>query len=299
VAEPLFTVVVPTFRRPSQIAGCLAALGRLEPPTGGFETVVVADEEGDGSLPELEPVTGRVPVRLVRQRHSGPGAARNTGARQARGRFLAFTDDDCVPSPDWLAKLEAAFAGSGAPVVGGRTVNGLPDNLFSEASQLVHDHVYRYYNGNPMAARFFASNNLAIQTQAFVRIGGFDPAFGLAGGEDRDLCDRFLHAGSRLVYAPEAVVRHSHDLSLVRFWRQHDWYGQGAHRFHRARALRRQEPVRIEPLRFYRDLLSISFDRHRGAEALILSGLVGLSQVANAAGFFREKWTGRAGRPSA
>jgi GT2 family glycosyltransferase len=178
--------------------------------------------------------------------------------------------------------------------VGGRTVNALPGNLCSEASQLLLLYVYHYYNPDQLAARFFASNNLAVRTEAFRGIGGFDPSYGLAGGEDRGLCDRFVHAGARLAYRPDAVVAHAHALSLPAFWRQHTWCGRGANRFHRARAARHREPVRIEPLRFYRDLLATPFENHRGIGALALAGLMGLSQLANAAGFFAERWrTGR------
>ena len=289
--DPVFSVVVPTYRRPRQVAECLEALARLEYPEGRFEAIVVSDEEGERSLPGPTPVSRSFPVRFLRQPHAGPSVARNTGAAQARGRFLAFTDDDCAPAPDWLAKLEAAFGETQAEGVGGRTVNALPRNLCSEASQLLLLYVYRYYNPDPFAATFFATNNLAVRADAFRSIGGFDPSYGLAGGEDRDLCDRLLHAGSRLVYCRDAVVSHAHALSLTGFWKQHDWYGRGAYRFRRARAARQQEPVEIEPLGFYRDLLQTPFDQHAGLEAFALAGLMGLSQLANAVGFFRERRT--------
>jgi GT2 family glycosyltransferase len=291
VPDPVFSVVVPTYRRPRRLAECLEAIARLEYREGGFEAIVVSDEEGEASFPK-RPAGGAssLSVRFLRQPHAGPAVARNTGAREARGRFLAFTDDDCAPAPDWLGKLEAGFAVTRAEVVGGRTVNALPGNLYSEASQLLLLYVYRYYNPDPLAARFFASNNLAVRAEAFRSIGGFDPSYGLASGEDRDLCDRFVHAGARLAYREDAVVAHAHALSLPGFWRQHNWYGRGAYRFHQARAARNQEPVKVEPLRFYRDLLATPFDHHTGIDALALAGLMGLSQIANAAGFFRERW---------
>jgi glycosyltransferase involved in cell wall biosynthesis len=290
-AEPLFTIVVPTYRRPRQLTACLRALARLDPPRGGFEAVVVADEEGNGSFPAgIESAADRSPFRFLRQPHAGPGIARNTGARAARGRYLAFTDDDCAPEPDWLVKLEAGFAATSAAMIGGRTRNVLDGNLYSEASQLVVDHIYRWFNRDPAAARFFASNNVAVEAEAFRSLGGFDPTWGLVGGEDRDLCDRFLHAGHRLAYRDDAVVLHAHELSPSPFWRQHLWYGQGAYRFHRARANRNAQPIRVERPRFYWDLLAIPFDHHRGARAVALTGLICVSQVASTAGFFRERW---------
>jgi glycosyltransferase involved in cell wall biosynthesis len=290
-AEPLFTVVVPTYRRPGPLTACLRALARLDPPRGGFEAIVVADEEADGSFPPgVESAAVRFPVRFLRQRHGGPGVARNTGASAARGRYIAFTDDDCAPEPDWLVKLAAGFDATSAPMIGGHTRNALDRNLYSEASQLVIDHVYRWYNADPGTARFFASNNMAVEARAFRELGGFEPTWGLVGGEDRDLCDRFLHAGHRLAYREDAVVLHAHELSPSKFWRQHLWYGQGAYRFHRTRASRNGHAVQVEPPRFYWNLLAIPFDRYRGARALALTGLICVSQGANAAGFFRERW---------
>ena len=96
---------------------------------------------------------------MLVQPHGGPARARNLGARAARGRLLAFTDDDCRPEPGWLAALEAALAARPGAMVGGRVTNLLADNPFAEASQLVTDIVYAHYNAGPGDARFVASNN--------------------------------------------------------------------------------------------------------------------------------------------
>ncbi|MFM7142900.1 MAG: glycosyltransferase family A protein, partial [Alphaproteobacteria bacterium] len=61
-----------------------------------------------------ERLDGRLHVRLLRQERSGPAAARNRGVREAHGEFVAFTDDDCRPDPQWLATLvDAARARPG------------------------------------------------------------------------------------------------------------------------------------------------------------------------------------------
>jgi GT2 family glycosyltransferase len=87
-------------------------------------------------------------------------------------------------------------------MLGGRALNALPDNLFSTTSQLMTDAVYAYYNDDPRQAHFFTTNNLALPADRFRAIGGFDTTFPLAASEDREFCDRWLHHGYQMTYAP-------------------------------------------------------------------------------------------------
>src|SRR5256885_10298162 len=103
------SVVVATHDRPAALAACLASLARLEPPPGGFEVVVVDDGSPDPPDDVLAAAADRLDVRLVRrERSGGPAIARNDGVQQARGRVLAFTDDDCRADPAWLRAPAAA-----------------------------------------------------------------------------------------------------------------------------------------------------------------------------------------------
>lgn len=286
--EKLFSIIIPTYNRPKQIASCLESLTRLEYPRDRFEVIVV----DDGSKTTLEsvaaPFYNQINVKLLRQRNSGPATARNTGAKQAQGQFLAFTDDDCMPSPNWLEKLEARFAQTPHCLIGGRTINALPHNCYSTASQELIDYVYKYYNAKPPGACFFASNNIALPTELFLNVGGFDTAFPLAAAEDREFCDRWLQHGYQMLYAPEVQIAHAHHLTLRSFWRQHFFYGRGAFCFHEVRAKRETKPISLEPLSFYANLLFYPLPQSQNWRSLQVSFLLGLSQVANAAGFFWE-----------
>ena len=82
----------------------------------------------------------------------------------------------------------------------------------------------------------FRANNLALPEDRFRAIGGFDTIFPLAASEDREFCDRWLHHGFQMTYAPEAVVYHARALTFRSFWRQHFKYGRGAFHFHQVRA---------------------------------------------------------------
>lgn len=289
-----WSVVVPAHARPQRLAHCLAALAQVEPPPGGVEVVVVDDGSPVPLAPAVAGARERLDVRVVRQANTGPAGARNAGAAAAGGDALAFTDDDCAPGPGWLRALDAALDADPGALLGGRIDNALTGNPFSEASQLLVGHLYDA-GRDRSGSRFFASANVALDRGAFLEAGGFDTSFPLAAGEDREFCDRWAALGRPLRYVPDAVVAHRHALTLRTYLRQHANYGRGAYRFRIARARREAEPVRLEPPRFYLDLLASPFDGRPARRAALLTGLLALSQVANAAGFLVEHRAARRG----
>ncbi|MGH7891816.1 MAG: glycosyltransferase family 2 protein [Thermodesulfobacteriota bacterium] len=281
-----FSIIIPTYGRPKQLKECLDTIAELSYPRDGFEVIVV----DDGSKTSLEEIVRafqkRISVRLLRQDNAGPATARNRGAGESHARYLAFTDDDCKPTQHWLTRLEEALNPNPELLVAGRTINDLPDNSYSTASQLIADFLYSYHNKED--ARFIASNNMAISKEQFLKVGGFDITFPLAAAEDREFCDRYLHKGFKTLYAPEAIVRHAHPLNLGNFFRQHFNYGQGAHNFHKIRASRSLKAMKIEPMQFYTGLLLYPWRTPYRYKPL-LSLLIALSQFANAAGYFSAR----------
>ena len=287
-----FSIIVPTFNRPVEVAGLLESLCRLSYPHDGFEVIIV-DDGGDARLDSLvAPFRDRLSISLLRQTNQGPGRARNFGATVAAGQWLAFTDDDCRPDADWLIALEAALTKQPMSLVGGRTINFLTSNLYSEASQFIVDLVYAFYNERPDAARFFASNNFAMSRDLFESIGGFDPRFFRSAAEDRDLCDRWLHAGRPMACAAGAIIGHGHALTLRSFCRQHFTYGRGALRYQRQRR-RRGSGTMSRDMGFHLRLPAMAWRAMRGRPWSLLrrGGIVALLamwQVINALGFFYE-----------
>jgi len=271
---------------------CFRSLVSLDYPRDRMEVVVVDDGDDPSVSAVLDPFRGALEITLIRQRNAGPASARNTGATHAKGDFLAFTDDDCAPAPDWLRTLANGFEKYPNAMLGGRTINALPDNQFSSASQLLIDFLYDHYNAEADRARFLASNNLAVAASQFRAINGFDTGFALAAGEDREFCDRWVSLGYRLVYAPEAVVYHSHALTPFRFVRQHFGYGRGAYAYHRIRGGRSGGGVRVEPWSFYGELLRYPSSKAPDGKAPLLTGLFAIMQAASVSGFFWERARG-------
>ena len=268
-------VIVPSFNRPAALKRCLEALIRQDDPD--FEIIVV----DDGSAVPLADVCAEVDpsIRCLRQDNAGPAKARNAGVRATDADFVAFTDDDCLPDPNWLRLLREAQGARPGCLVGGKVVNGLPGNRYSEASQAICDYLYRYYRAEEGDMPFFTSNNIGCERSHFDALGGFDETFPMAAAEDRDIGLRWREAGGALVYAPQAQVHHHHELDLGRFWRQHANYGRGARHLHRLMTRRGKRRPKWEPPSFYVGLVLHPL-RREGFDALPIAALSALSQAA-------------------
>jgi GT2 family glycosyltransferase len=280
---PSFSIIIPTWNRPSELRACLSALERLDYPESRFEVIVV----DDGSEPALNATDFDglgARVTWLCQSNAGPAAARNAGAHKAQGEYLAFIDDDCIPAPGWLNGFARSFQQAPRALLGGCTTNGLPGNIYATASQVIVDAARAYFIATHSKLQFFASNNLALPADLFRVMGGFDVSFRTA--EDRDLCDRWVREGYRLVYAPDAVIEHHHKLNLTGFWCQNFGYGKGASDFHRAREQRGAGPFRPE-LSFYHNVFRYSFAQDE--RILSLAALLCLWQVANTAGYLWQR----------
>lgn len=287
--QPFFSIIIPTYNRPEQLARCLESLTCLDYPRQDFEVIVV----DDGSKTPLEAVVARhnqLNLKLIKQTNAGPASARNTGVQHAQGNYLAFTDDDCTPAPDWLTNLAKRFAATPNCLIGGQTINALPNNLYSTTSQLLVDYLYIYHEHNAPDASFFTSNNLSLPVELFKSFGGFDTTFSLAAGEDRELCDRWLSHGYEMVYAPEAQIYHAHNLTFSSFWRQHFNYGRGAFYFYNCRASRTKERIKVNPLQFLINLLSYPFLHKPTQPAILVTALLLGTQIVDVTGLCWETW---------
>jgi glycosyltransferase involved in cell wall biosynthesis len=208
---PEIAVVVATHRRASFLGDLVSALEDQDLGRDRFEVVVVDDASGDETWPTLERLVQASPLRLdaVRlERNAGPAGARHAGVARTSAPLLAFTDDDCLPRPGWLAGLVAAFAADPTvDVVQGRT----------EADPRVRhrqrpwDHTLWVTGPTP----WFETCNVAYRRSAYDRVGGFDlddpvlnPGGGSHFGEDVDLGARVLASGGRRAFAEDAVVDH-------------------------------------------------------------------------------------------
>jgi histidinol-phosphate phosphatase family protein len=195
-----FDVVVPTVGRDS-LGRLLDALAAAAGPLPG--RVLLVDDRRDRPAPLL---AGRaVPRRLEGRvsvlpgRAAGPAAARNLGWRAAQAPWVAFLDDDVVPSPGWLAELDADLRGVGGDVAGsqGRVRVPMPEGRRPTDWER---------NVRGLETARWATADMTYRRGVLDEVGGFDERFPRAYREDADLALRVLRAGYRLVRGRRMVA---------------------------------------------------------------------------------------------
>ena len=207
---PAVSVIVPARNAASTLERTLQSL-RAQQLDRPFEVIVVDDGSDDETLAIAKRHEPFVRV-LGSERSQGPGAARNRGASAASGPVLAFTDSDCFPSPDWLARALKRIGD--ADLVQGAVQ---PD---PEASRTPFDRTLVVDSGD----RFFQTANLLVRRDTFDAVGGFrdwvlerrsardGPARGRTRatiGEDTLFAWSARRLGARTTFAEDAVVYHA------------------------------------------------------------------------------------------
>ncbi|GAB7059593.1 mycofactocin biosynthesis glycosyltransferase MftF [Streptomyces mexicanus] len=235
------TVVIPVRDRADQLDRLLSAL-RADPETSDLPVLVVDDGSDDPAA--VSAVAGRHGARLLAHPcNRGPAAARNTGLRHARTRYVACLDSDVVPEPGWLATLLAQFADPALALAAPR-VTALPvsaPGLLDRYEEIRSPLDMGAAEGPvvPVSAlSYVPSATVVVRREA---VGpGFDEAMRV--GEDVDLCMRLHEAGWRLRYVPSARVGHRHRTDLRSWLAQRAGYGTGA------ADLALRHPGRVPPL---------------------------------------------------
>ena len=213
---PLVTITVCVRNGADWVEGCMQSL--LEQTWRPLEIVAVDDGSSDGSDERLQAFhdpDGEVPVRVLRRPAEGLAAARNAAARAARGTWVAITDIDVRPMPDWIEALMAARNGlenEDVMAVTGRTVFEEGDDLVSRLRSI---EIERKYRSRPRRTSLANGPCSMFRADALLEVGGFEPAWYHA--EDMEVSLNMVAAGGTIVYTPEAMVRHVPEEGRQRF----------------------------------------------------------------------------------
>src|ERR1019366_5916391 len=242
---PMASIVVPTiYRRVDLLNRLVQSFLELDYPD--FEIIIVDTRVGSGHEP-IPPFTDDGRVRIVTEPIRGVSAARNRGIAEARGDFVAFTDDDAKVDRNWLRAMGAAFNRDADVIAIGGMIRPFeldtePQLWFEEfyggftrsfaakewSIELVGDSdpLFPYSPGH-----FGAGCNMAVRRSALDPIGGFDLRLGAGtiakGAEDLRYFMEVLLIGGKFAYVPSALVRHSHRRTQREFMEQVFGYGVG------------------------------------------------------------------------
>jgi glycosyltransferase involved in cell wall biosynthesis len=218
VDAPRATVVVATRNRARLLPRLVAALEAQEgaPP---FEVVIVDDASTDATPAVLHSLAERSSLALRVERQpvrGGQSAGRDRGWRAGRGDLVLFTDDDCVPSPGWVAALVREL--DEVDLVQGRTIpapdQSANDGPFSRTLEVTEA------NGT------YATCNMGYRRAWLEKVDGFDVRYRQHAGEDTDLALRCRELGASFAFAADALVEHdvrpsSFRAALKGTWRWH------------------------------------------------------------------------------
>ena len=206
------SVVVPSYRRPAMLQHCLRGLAQQTRPAD--EIVVVRRFDDDETAAMIS--TAPVPVLDVAVETPGLLAAMRAGVAQSAGEVIAFTDDDAIARPDWLAVLLDHYSLTGVGGVGGRDVTQPPRKEIERPSTGVGrvnewGKLYGFHHvgvGEHSDVQVLKGVNMSFRRVALAlprQLRG-------AGAEVHNEIAISLWAraqGWRLIYDPGAVVDHS------------------------------------------------------------------------------------------
>jgi cellulose synthase/poly-beta-1,6-N-acetylglucosamine synthase-like glycosyltransferase len=218
---PDISVVVPVYNAKRTIRACVESLLAQDYPKDRYEIIVVDNNCTDGT----DTIVAEYPVTLLHEREIQTSyAARNRGIQHARGSVVAFTDADCVAAPSWLREIAAPFTEQAVGGVGGRVLGTDPQTDVEKF--LCSMQLFSHYHEDSVYLPVLLTSNAAYRRTLLLAIGAFNGR--LFTASDVDLAWRLqLETGARVVYAPTAVIYHTHRSTLKSMARQFRRHGFG------------------------------------------------------------------------
>ena len=239
IVEVSISVVIATHNRANYLMQALEGLAHQTLPHEEFEVLVVDNNSTDETkqVVTLFAKTNSF-VKYLYELRIGSNIARNTGLRQAMGKYVAFLDDDAVPSPFWLENIIKAFnsqtllgivGGKVDPVWEKERPKWIQGKLLKALSILDYGNSPRFLKEN----EFFFSVNMAFKRELLEQFGGFETGVSRAGknlltNDEIPITIKIRKAGFRLYYDPSILVNHIiPEIRLTHQWFIKRYFSQG------------------------------------------------------------------------
>ena len=212
----MISVVICTYNRADLLANALRSVCEQSLGSDEYEVIVVDNNSTDHTREVVERFVGAYPnVRYCLETQVGLSHARNRGWQEAKGEYVAYTDDDCEVPPEWLA-VAKEIVGERSPVVFG----GPYQAFYMSQKPPWYKDSYGSMDYGPAArclssGEALAGNNMFFRRQALVDSGGFDAKLGMTGGqvgygEDNEIQNRLgvRHGNCAIYYDPRLTLGH-------------------------------------------------------------------------------------------
>ncbi len=217
--ELYFSVIVPVYNRPQEMAELLESLSGQS--LKNFELIVVEDGSKDSSETIVNQYTSLFPIQYFYKENSGPGDSRNFGMTKAKGKYFVFFDSDCVLPLNYFKKLYNSLSINPLDVYGG------PDNAhesFTDVQKAINYAMTSVFTTggirgkkNTLDTYQPRSFNMGFTQEVYGKIGGFSD---IHPGEDPDLSYRIIKAGFTSGLIEEAQVFHKRRIDFGKFYKQ-------------------------------------------------------------------------------
>jgi len=215
-----YSVIIPAYNARNTIEKCMLALTNQSIPKENYEVIVI----DDGSTDNTSDIVKRFPVRYIYQSNKGPATARNTGAKEAKGEIILFTDSDCIPGKNWIEEMAKPFENPKVMAVKGayKTEQKTLTARFAQIEFEERFNMLKKAESIDMVDTYSAGYRKSV----FFSLRGFDPSFPAANNEDTELSYKMSRSGYKMVFNPDAIVYHlNHPDSVKRYARLKFWRG--------------------------------------------------------------------------
>lgn len=219
----LFSIIVPVYNRPDEIADLLASLAAQTDK--GFETVIVEDGSTVRCEEQCEAYKDKARVKYYYKDNEGRSIARNYGIVRADGDFFIFVDSDCILPPNYIDKLRNSLKENPSDCFGG------PDaahESFSDTQKAINYAMTSFLTtggirGGKVSMEKFTPRtfNMGYSRKVYEKVGGFREMF----SEDIDMSTRIRLAGFSITLYPDVEVFHKRRVDFKKFWRQVHVFG--------------------------------------------------------------------------
>lgn len=222
--NPRFSIIIPVYNRPDEVAELLESLASQT--LKNFEVVITEDGSTVPCREVVERYRDRLEVIYLARPNEGRSPARNNSMNHARGDYFVFFDSDCVIPEDYFARLTDELDRQPADCFGGPDAAHPSFSTLQKAISFAMTSMLTTggIRGRKKSMETFTPRtfNMGFSREVYARVGGFREMF----SEDIDMSRRIKEAGFGIRLLPDVVVYHKRRGSLLKFFRQVHTFGR-------------------------------------------------------------------------
>ncbi len=217
-----FSIIIPVYNTSAYLERCISAVKSIDFPANEYEILAVDNNSTDGSLELLSKFEG---IRVLRENKQGSYAARNLAVRESKGEFLAFTDSDCMPLPNWLKSIESALQDPSRQIVMGPRIAESKRRSVQLIAAYESKKDELVFESTSPDLYYGFTNNMGVRKSAYDRCGPFEER---PRGADTIFVRRVVNEfGCHSVcYNKQMLVRHGELDSIISYYNKMYTYGR-------------------------------------------------------------------------